>query len=111
MDDLKTPLLPSYEGDFFAWTLDQGRRLRETRPNSIDWENVAEEIESVGRSEKGEIESRLNVLILHLLKWRYQPSKRKSGWRATILEQRQRIARRLHDSPSLASFPASILAE
>jgi hypothetical protein len=111
MDDLKTRPAPSYEGDFFAWTQHQGQRLRETRPSSIDWESVAEEIESLGRSEKGEIESRLNVLLLDLLKWQYQASRRKAGWRATILEQRRRIARRLGDSPSLTGYPAGILAE
>ena len=113
MEDVKTQgrLAPSYEGDFFAWTQDQGRRLREVRPNNLDWENVAEEIESLGRSEKAELESRLNVLVLHLLKWQFQPGKRKPGWRATILEQRYRIGRRLADSPSLVKYPGSILAE
>ena len=111
MDDVKTKPAHSYEGDFFAWTQDQGQRLREIRPNTIDWENVAEEIESLGRSEKGELENRMNVLILHLLKWQYQPARRKPGLRATVLEQRNRIARRIADSPSLAGYPASLLSE
>jgi hypothetical protein len=111
MDDVKARSAPSYAGDFYAWSQDQGRRLREARPNSLDWENLAEEIERLGRSEKGELENRLNILVLHLLKWQYQPAGRKPGWRATILEQRNRIARRIAESPSLAGYPASVLPE
>ena len=86
MDDLKTKPAPSHEGDFYAWSQDQGRRLREVRPNSIDWENVAEEIESLGRSEKRSIESNLGVVLLHLLKWQFQPGGRSNSWRASLIE-------------------------
>src|SRR6478672_4246884 len=99
MDELKTRdrLAPAYEGDFYAWTQDQGRRLREVRPSSIDWENVAEEIESLGRSEKRSIESNLSAILLHLLKWHYQPSGRNNSWRASIAEHRRRIGREIKD--------------
>lgn len=111
MDDLKTRTAPTYESDFFAWSQDQGRRLRETRPNSIDWENVAEEIESLGRSEKRSIESNLCVVLVHLLKWQYQSTQRSGSWRASIFEHRMRILREIKDSPSLRNYPAEILAD
>jgi hypothetical protein len=72
---------------------------------------VAEEIESLGRGDKYEIEHRIEVLLLHLLKWKYQPEKRKAGWRATILEQRSRIERRIRESPSLRNYPSTILGD
>lgn len=113
MSDVKTRHRPAiaYEADFYAWSKDQSARLRELRPNSIDWENIAEEIETLGRSEKREIESRLGVLLLHLLKWLKQPERRKFGWRATIIEQRRQLARSTQENPSLADYPRRILAD
>jgi len=98
-----------YERDFARWAEEQGRKLRMRAAGEIDWENVAEEIESLGRSDRYEIESRMEVLLLHLLKWRFQPHARSNSWRATITEQRVRIARRITDSPSLKHYPAAIL--
>lgn len=100
-----------YREDFFAWTQEQARLLRERRFDELDLANLAEEVESVGRSEKTEIESRLDVLLAHLLKWKYQPGARSSSWRGTITEQRTRIARLLRDSPSLRKYPAEIFSE
>jgi hypothetical protein len=113
MADLKTRTrdAAAYEADFHAWTREQAARLRDLRPNSIDWENIAEEIESLGRSEKREIESRMGVLLVHLLKWAYQPERRKLGWKATIGEQRRKLARALDESPSLTADPGTVLAE
>jgi hypothetical protein len=100
-----------YDRDFYAWTQDQAAKLRARVHNDIDWENAAEEIESLGRSQEDEIESRLNVLVMHLLKWRYQPEHISPSWRATIMEQRGRISKRLKLSPSLRSYPEKILAD
>jgi Domain of unknown function DUF29 len=113
MSDIKTKTRPAtaYETDFHAWARDQAERLRAQRYNELDWENIAEEIETLGRSEKREIESRLGVLVVHLLKWSRQPQQRKSGWRATIIEQRHRLARGAKENPSLADYPAPMLAE
>lgn len=107
MSDLKfsTRPAPAYDEDFFAWTQDQAEKLRARRHNEIDWDNLAEEIESVGRSDKRSIRSNLHVVLLHLLKWRFQPEKRKGGWVASIAEHRHRIVLTLNDSPSLMSFP------
>ena len=101
----------SIEDDFALWTAEQGALLRAGTLDRIDRDNLAEEIESLGRSEKYEIESRLKVLLLHLLKWQFQSGKRSNSWRATIDEQRGRIRRRLKDSPSLVNYPAEILQE
>jgi hypothetical protein len=111
MSDVKTPTkpAPAYEGDFYAWTSDQAARLREQKPKGIDWENVAEEIESVGRSEKHQLRSRMRVVLMHLLKWHFQPAKRKYGWRVTINYQRDMIHSILEDSPSLRRFPKEVL--
>ena len=97
-----------YEDDFFEWTRQQAQLLREKRFDDLDLDNLIDEVESVGSSERSEIESRLDVLIAHLLKWKYQPGARSSGWSGTIAEQRRRILRRLKASPSLKSFPAEV---
>jgi hypothetical protein len=100
-----------YDADYHRWTEDQARALREKRLADVDWENVAEEIESLGRSDRREIESRLAVILEHLLKWQFQPEHRSASWRATLLEQRNRIDRLLRESPSLRPYPATVLDE
>ncbi|HET6468079.1 MAG TPA: DUF29 domain-containing protein, partial [Geminicoccaceae bacterium] len=87
-----------HEADFYAWTQAQAaalRKLASLRPNvgaEIDWEHVAEELELMGTSERAEIESRLQVVLAHLLQLAYvtQPEPR-HGWRRTVREQRDRI--------------------
>jgi hypothetical protein len=103
--------LTDYRSDFARWCTEQGTLLREGRLDALDRENLAEEIESLGRSQEDEIESRMKVLLVHLLKWKFQPEKQKLGWKATIREQRGRIAKRISKSPSLKSYPADILSE
>jgi hypothetical protein len=93
----------AYEADFYGWANEQAALLREGRLRETDIENIAEEIESMGRSEKRELVSRLAVLLTHLLKWRYQPAGRGSSWQASIIVQRDRIADHLLDNPSLRS--------
>ncbi len=113
MNQVKTSprTAPLYDTDYYAWTQEQAARLRDVRPNSIDWENVAEEVAGLGRSEKRAIRSDLSVLLLHLLKWRCQPAKRKSGWRGSIREHRRRIAEEIVASPSLRRYPGEVLQE
>ncbi len=103
--------LTSYEADYARWCAEQGALLREGRLDALDRDNLAEEIESLGRSQEDEIESRLGVLIAHLLKWKFQPAGRSNSWTATIMEQRARIARRLRKNPSLKGHPAKVLDE
>ncbi len=100
-----------YEEDFYAWTVEQARLLRSGELSSIDVANIAEEIESLGRSDRRELESRLTVLLTHLLKWRIQSKMRSSSWSGTIAEQRRRIAKLLRESPSLGAFVSEVLVE
>jgi hypothetical protein len=90
-----------YAQDYYAWTKEQAAKLRAGRVAEIDLEDLAEEIESMGRSEWYELVNRLAVLLAHLLKWRCQPSRRSNSWRLTIKEQRRRVLLRLKKSPSL----------
>lgn len=99
------------EQDYARWCTEQGVLLREGRLDLLDRENLAEEIESLGRSDKREIENRLQVLLVHLLKWWLQPQGRSASWEASILEQRSRILRVLDDSPSLKNYPGDVLAD
>ncbi|KJR41146.1 protein of unknown function DUF29 [Candidatus Magnetoovum chiemensis] len=90
-----------YEADFYKWTLRNAELLRQGKLNEADIENIAEEIESLGRSDKRKLGSRLLVLITHLLKWQYQREKRSHSWITTINTQRAEIERLFEDSPSL----------
>lgn len=93
----------TYQADFYAWTQQQAELLRNQKIEQIDWCNLAEEIEDMGRSEKRQLESRLEVLIMHLLKWQFQPNLRSRSWQLTIKEQRLRIEKLLAENPSLKS--------
>lgn len=95
------PQSPLYETDFYAWAKEQAALLRAGQLSAADIENIAEEIDSMGRGEKRELVSRLTVLLLHLLKWRFQPEKRTASWEASIKVQRNRLVRHLEDNPSL----------
>lgn len=90
-----------YESDGYSWAMQQADALRRRAVDEIDWDNVAEEVESVGKSEARELESRLEVLLSHLLKWRFQADQRSKSWQATIKEQRLKIARHLDQNPGL----------
>ena len=87
--------------DFYGWATEQAAFLRAGRLDAVDLANVAEEIESMGRSKKRELVNRLAVLLAHSLKWQFQPALRGKRWRLTIVEQRRRLAMRLKDNPSL----------
>jgi len=90
-----------YEDDLFAWTQEQAALLRAHAHDGLDWENLAEEIESMGRRDRRELKSRIRVILLHLLKWQAQPDLRSAGWRNTLLTQRLEIEDLLQQSPSL----------
>jgi hypothetical protein len=99
-----------YEDDFYAWTVEQARLLRSGELAAVDAANLAEEIESIGRSDRRELQSRLVVLTMHLLKWRLQPSARSRSRAATINEQRLQIEQVFAESPSLRPLAAGLLA-
>jgi hypothetical protein len=100
-----------YDTDFYEWCLETAALLRERRFNEVDLEHVAEEIEDMGKRDRREVQSRLVVLIMHLLKWQVQPDKRKQSWRATIFEQRRKLELVLNDSPSLVRITAHEIAK
>ena len=120
MADLDAPSRPrgdpaesgaGYEEDFFRWTERQAALMRAGRTDLVDWENVAEEIESLGRRDRRAVKSRLRVLIMHLLKWRAQPQARSGSWRNTIRTQRAELRDVLADSPSLRRVARSVPAK
>jgi Domain of unknown function DUF29 len=100
-----------YETDFFAWANEQASLLRAGKLSSADIENIAEEIESMGKSEKRELVSRLTMLLLHLLKWQFQPGLRGNSWRYTIQVQRRDLVRHLADNPSLSAQLPALLGD
>src|SRR5260370_7643141 len=96
----------AYDEDFYAWTQEQATLLRSGQFSQVDIENVAEELESMGRSDKRQIDSRLEVLLTHLLKCQVQVLLRSPGWSGTIRGQRRRIQNLLQEPPS---FPPLFL--
>ena len=92
-----------YQTDYYGWTEEQAFLLKSGRWQEIDINNIIEEIESMGRSEKRSLESRLIVLLTHLLKWHYQPVRRGKSWQLTIKGQRVSCSDVLDDNPSLKS--------
>jgi hypothetical protein len=93
----------SYDRDFYAWANEQAALLRAGRLSEADIAHIAEEIESLGKTEKRELVSRLRVLLLHLLTWQFQPSFRGASWRTSILNTRDELVVHLQDNPSLKS--------
>jgi Domain of unknown function DUF29 len=98
----ETLVRPSlYEEDFLAWTEQQAALVRAGRLDELDLDNLAEELDTMGRSEWGELENRLEVLLMHMLKWDHQPARRSRSWQGTMREQRNAIRRLMRRSPSL----------
>ncbi len=95
-----------YESDFYAWTVAQADAIRAGRWDELDWDNLAEEIESVGRNDRRAVRSHLEVLLAHLLKCIIQPVRWTESWDHTIRAQRQAIDELLAGSPSLRGLPA-----
>ena len=100
-----------YDQDFYAWTQEQAALLREGAVHELDLTNLAEEIESLGKSDRRALGSHLRNLVLHLLKWQYQPSGRLTGhsWQSSIRNARAEIAVLLEDSHSLQQECAELL--
>jgi len=90
-----------YDTDFYKWSQEQAQLLRLGRFNEIDRNHIIEEIEDMGKSQKRALSSRLEVLLMHLLKWQYQVAFRDTSWQLTIEEQRERIAEIIEENPSL----------
>ena len=100
-----------HDSDFYAWSLEQAGLLRAGRVGDADLAAIAEEIESMGKTEKRELVSRLTVLLLHLLKWRFQPKGRGKSWRLSIANARDEIADLIADNPSLKAMLDDLTAQ
>jgi len=100
-----------YERDLHAWANEQAALLRAGKFSAADVENIAEEIESMGRAERNELTNRLAVLLMHLLKWELQPDRRGRSWTLTIREQRRQVERNIRQNPSLRPLLADIVAD
>jgi len=92
-----------YETDFYGWIQNQVNTLRARNFEHLDLGNLIEEIESMGKGLQRALESRLEILLMHLLKWQFQPRLRSPSWKFTIKEQRRRIEKLLKKNPSLSS--------
>jgi len=93
-----------YQRDFSLWLEATAQLLKERRFTELDIENLLDEIESMGRSERSAVRNNLMVVLVHLLKWQYQPDKRSTSWHVSILEHRRRLEDDFQDSPSLRNY-------
>ena len=98
-----------YERDFYHWTQDQAMALRAKAWDALDIEHLAEEIESLGNEQRHAVRSHLRILVMHLLKWTYQPGHRSESWRSGISNARAEIEERLEDSPRLTPLLPELL--
>jgi Domain of unknown function DUF29 len=101
----------SYEEDGYSWALEQAELLRARRFDLLDVENVAEEIEDLGKSFANELRSRYGTLVMHLLKWQFQPERRSNSWAGTIRRERREIGRHLRLNPGLKSSREELFAD
>jgi len=104
------PAVTSYERDFYSWSLEQARLVREGRWEAVDRANVAEEIESLGREQFNKLESAIRVILIHMLKWDHQPKRRSRSWALSIKGMRVELDIVLSDNPGLKPRVAEALA-
>jgi len=106
---MNTLIASLYESDFYGWTLQQAEALRSRNMSELDFENLLEEMEAMGRSEKRGLKNRLVILLMHLLKWQYQPERQGNSWELTIRNQREEVLELLEENPSLKPRIDSVL--
>lgn len=100
-----------HEGDFYTWAQETADAIRGGRFEGVDWEAVAEELEDMGRSERRALEDRFEVLLAHLIKWRFQHDRRSTSWTGTIKEQRRKAARLLRQNPGLKPLLSELISD
>jgi hypothetical protein len=100
-----------YEQDFNLWLEETVNLLKNRQLDLIDYENLIEEIESMARKDKRALESNLEQILMHLLKWQYQKNKRSNSWRYSIIEHRNRLKKDFRDSPSLKPYFDNVLED
>ena len=101
----------AYDQDAYAWALEQAKLLRAGKLEQLDVEHIAEEIESMGKSERRALVSQLARLLMHLLKWEFQPERRSRSWRLTIQDAQAKTDRLLRDNPSLKGMLPELMGE
>jgi len=106
-----TAITSLYDQDFYLWLQTTINLLKQGKFAEVDLENLLEELESMGRSDKNALKSNLRVLLMHLLKYKYQPEKRTNSWVYTIIEHRIRLGDTFKTSPSLYRFFEDIFNE
>ena len=99
-----------YRSDFHAWALRAAEMVRQRKFAELNIEELAEELDSIGRKERTEAANRLVILLANLLQWQFQPAYRSTGWRGSIIEQRKQLLRLLRQSPSVKPYlPEAVL--
>lgn len=102
---------PLYDRDYYLWLEETVSLLRSGELTKLDVENLVDEIEDMGRGEKRSVKSNLEIVLMHLLKYKYQPERRSNSWRLTLFEHRDRLAEAFLDSPSLRPYFTTIFGE
>jgi hypothetical protein len=100
-----------YDTDFYAWTQAEAAALAAKCWDLLDVAHLVEEIRDLGNELAHAVESHLAILLMHLLKWRYQPARRSRSWRLSIRNARIEIRKRLRRSPSLRHELPTILLD
>jgi Domain of unknown function DUF29 len=100
-----------YDRDYYLWLSHTAQLICEGKLSEVDTANLIEEIEDMGRSEKRAIESNLVVVLLHLLKYKYQPERRTNSWKSSIREHRRRLRKAFSASPSLKGYCEEVFHE
>jgi hypothetical protein len=103
--------VPLHDRDFHAWAITQSELLRQRRFHELDMDYLIDEIEDMGKSERRVIESQLERLLHHLLKWQYQPEHRSGSWSGPLWEARKQISKQIKRNPSLQDYPQQVLAD
>jgi hypothetical protein len=116
-----TSISDLYDKDFLVWVEATTQLLKQGKLSKLDIKNLIEEVEDLGKRQKQDLKSRLRVLLMHLLKWQYQPDRRsypefsnewnQNSWARTISTQRDDIQDLLADSPSLYNYLSEVLSE
>jgi hypothetical protein len=100
-----------YDQDFAAWADHTAQLLQQKQFEQLDLENLIDEVQDLSRRERQALYSNLKIILIHLLKWQFQPSMRSNSWKASVIEHRQRVHKRLRDSPSLKPYLKQVFEE
>ncbi len=100
-----------YNTDFYSWTQQQVKLIRSGNLEALDLDNILEELDSMGKSEYRQFSHRLDILLMHLLKWQFQPAHRSTSWEGSIKEQRYRLKRLLKANPGIKPEIPAMLTE